>query len=101
MVCDLTKKSEGNAIGIGLADFATQRLVDKIDAESMYVNALSASDPEHVKIPMTLENDRQAIEAALSTIGTVRRKTLKIVRIRNTKLLDELIVAEPCLRSPV
>ena len=97
VVCDLTKKSEGNAIGIGLADFATRRLVDKIDAESMYVNALSASDPEHVKIPMTLENDRQAIEAALSTIGTVRGETLKIVRIRNTKLLDELIVSEPCL----
>lgn len=97
VVCDLTKKSEGNAIGIGLADFATRRLVDKIDAKSMYVNALSASDPEHVRIPMTLENDRQAIEAALSTIGRVKRETLKIVRIKNTKLLDELMVSESCL----
>ena len=30
-VLDLTKKSDGNAIGIGLADFTTRRLVNKID----------------------------------------------------------------------
>jgi len=31
VVCDLTDKTEGNADGVGLADFVIQRLVDKID----------------------------------------------------------------------
>jgi hypothetical protein len=33
VVCNLTKNTDGNADGIGLADFVTRRLVDKIDLE--------------------------------------------------------------------
>jgi hypothetical protein len=97
VVCDLTQKSEGNAIGVGLADFITRKLADKIDMDAMYVNAMAASDPEHVRIPMILTNDRQAIDAAISTIGMIQPESLKIVRIQNTKQLDEIIVSEPCL----
>ena len=97
VVCDLTDKSEGNAVGIGLADFTTRRLVDKIDLEAMYVNALTASDPEHVKIPMTLKTDREAVHAAMSTIGQIRSEALRMVRIRNTKQLEEMWMSEACL----
>ena len=97
VVCDLTEKSEGNAVGIGLADFTTRRLVDKIDLEAMYVNALTASDPEHAKIPMTLKTDREAVHAAMSTIGRIRSEALRMVRIRNTKQLEDMWVSEACL----
>jgi hypothetical protein len=33
VVCNLTNNTAGNADGIGLADFVTRRLVDKIDLE--------------------------------------------------------------------
>jgi hypothetical protein len=99
VVCDLTEKSEGNAIGIGLADITTRRLVEKIDPNAMYANAAAASDPEHVKIPMTMPNERQAIDAAVSSIGAVDEEALKIVRIKSTKHLDEMIVSEPCLAA--
>ena len=45
VVCDLTAHTYGNAIGIGSADFATRRLVDKIDWEATYVNGLTACSP--------------------------------------------------------
>ncbi|NIS72510.1 MAG: hypothetical protein GTO12_27320, partial [Proteobacteria bacterium] len=62
IVRDLTKDSEGNAVGIGMADFVLKRLVEKVDREATYVNAITGGDPEHAKIPLTLENDREAIE---------------------------------------
>jgi len=97
IVRDLTEKSEGNAIGLGLADIITERLFNKIDREAMNVNALTASDPEHVKIPMTMVNDAEAIFAATSTIGMTPLEELKIVWIKNTKTLDKMIVSKPCV----
>lgn len=97
VVCDLTAKSEGNAIGVGLADFITQRLFDKIDREVMNVNALTASDPEHARIPMVLLNDQQAISAAMATIGMIQPEQIRLVHIKNTKRLEKIIVSERCI----
>ena len=41
-VRDLTKETNGNAQGLGLADFTTKQLVDKIDYSQTYLNALPA-----------------------------------------------------------
>lgn len=96
-VCDLTKKSAGNAIGVGLADFITRRLFNKIDMEAMNVNGLTAADPEHARIPMVLENDGAVIRAAMSTIGSIPTDKMRIVRIKNTKALETLHVSKSCL----
>ena len=42
-VLDLTDGSHGNAAGLGLADFTTQRLVEKVDFAAFYINCLTAS----------------------------------------------------------
>lgn len=39
-VLNLADSSYGNALGIGLADLTTRKLVDKIDYNAMYVNTL-------------------------------------------------------------
>lgn len=93
VVCDLSEKSEGNAFGIGLADFITRGLVDKIDWESTLVNALIGGSPEHAKVPLTLPSDREAIMVAVESIGVVSPSALKIIRIRNTKSLGEVDVS--------
>ena len=46
-VRSLTPASHGNAIGIGLADVASKSLVDSIDPDSIFVNALSSMTPGH------------------------------------------------------
>jgi hypothetical protein len=94
VVCGLTEKSGGNADGVGIADFITRRLFDKIDTRALYVNALAGSEPEHARIPMTLADDREAVAAAINTIGLVPLERLRVIRICNTLRLDEVEVSE-------
>ena len=93
VVCDLTEKTAGNADGIGIADFCTRRLVEKIDLKALYVNALAGAEPEHAKIPLTLENDLDAIRAAIGSVGLIPVEKLKVMRIRNTMQLEKLEVS--------
>jgi hypothetical protein len=90
VVCDLTDVSKGNADGVGIADFITERLYRKIDREALYVNALAGSEPEHARIPMVLPTDRDAVEAGIATIGPVHAGSLRLVRIANTRDLEYL-----------
>jgi len=94
VVCDLTAKTEGNADGIGIADFVTQKLVNKINFEALYVNAMAGGEPEHARIPMTLKSDREAIKSAIETVGLIPPEALKIIRIKNTLELNELEVSK-------
>jgi hypothetical protein len=93
VVCDLTDVSGGNADGVGIADFITDRLYNKIDRRALYVNALAGSEPEHARIPMVLPTDREAVEAAIATIGPVDSDSLRLVHITNTKDLATLEVS--------
>ena len=93
-VRDLTPKSNGNACGIGLADFTTQRLVDKIDYNATYVNCISGQRPEGAKIPMTFKTDKESLDAALATSGLINPEKAKIMWIKNTLELEELCVSE-------
>ena len=94
---DLHDDSYGNAMGVGLADFVSRRLVDKIDCTATYINGLTGLSPESARIPITFDTDRQAVEAALGTIGLVKPEEARIVRIQNTLLLEELDVSEALL----
>jgi len=94
VVCDLTQQSEGNAVGVGIADMITQRLFDKIDMEAFNMNTLTGVCPEMGKIPLTLKNDREAINAAIKCVGLIPVEKLKIMRIKNTSYLGELDISE-------
>ena len=96
-VRDLTDTSEGNAIGIGEADFTTRRLVDKIDFQATALNCVTSCCPESGKIPITYSTDRQAIAAALVTIRPNTLADLKLVHIKNTLELGKILVSRGCL----
>jgi hypothetical protein len=96
-VRDIHDDSYGNAMGVGLADFVSRRLVNKIDPTATYINGLAGLSPESARIPVTLDTDREAVEAALGTIGLVKPEEARIVRIQNTLLLEELEVSEALL----
>jgi hypothetical protein len=95
-VRDLTPETRGNAHGIGLADFTTTRLVRAIDRQATLANALTALHPEAARIPLHFETDREAIDAALATIGLAGADRPRVVRIRNTRSLGEVAVSEAC-----
>ncbi|MGD1975099.1 MAG: lactate racemase domain-containing protein [Desulfobacterales bacterium] len=94
MVCDLTEGSEGNAVGVGIVDIITQRLLDKIDMDALNINTITGVCPEMGKIPLTLKNDRDAVEIAIKCVGLIPNNKLKIMRIKNTGLLSDVDVSE-------
>lgn len=91
---DLTPQTEGNANGVGTADFTTQRLVDKTDLEVTYANGLTSTVVAPTKIATTLPNDREAIQAAIKTCNVLDFNQAKLVRIKNTLVLGEIEVSE-------
>ena len=93
-VRDLSEASHGNALGIGLADFTTQRLVDKMDRRAMYANCLTARRTDAVRIPFDFDNDRDVMQAALELVGGPAART---ARIRNTLQIETLQVSESLL----
>ena len=96
-VRDFTPKTDGNATGLGNADFTTRRLVDKINTHISYMNAITSSCPEAVRIPPYFDSDREAIETALNTVGDIPPQKARIVRILNTLKLEEMMISEAML----
>jgi hypothetical protein len=98
-VLDLTEESHGNATGIGLADFTTQRLYEAIDLPATTLNGLTAMSPDHIKLPVILENDREVIKWACQTLGPAKEGKVSMAYIRNTMQLEELAVSENILEK--
>ena len=92
-VRDLTPMTHGNAQGIGLADFTTRRLVNKIDYKALYINSLTAYRTDSCKIPMTFENDREALKTAIDMAGVENHEEYKAVWIKNTLDLEKIAIS--------
>ncbi len=99
VVLGLTEESHGNAIGIGLADYTTQRLVNDMDAGATSINAMAGMSPEKGRIPIPLITDKEAVEAALDTIGPVDPEEARVVHIKNTLEIADLHVSEALLEE--
>lgn len=97
LVRDLTETTAGNAVGMGLADFSTRRLANKINFQYTYTNALTGLSPMRSKMPIIFETDRDAIEGALRTIGLTDPPEAKVARIKNTLDLEYLHASEALL----
>ena len=98
-VRDITEESDGNATGIGLADFTTTRLVDKIDRHATYMNGITALGPQKSKIPFYYDTDSEAIAVALDTIGLTEPEDARVIRIESTLRLTELDISEVLLED--
>lgn len=94
VLLDLTERSHGNANGIGTADIVSKRLVEKMNLEQTYPNALTSTVTGPVKIPLTLDNDYDVIRAAVKTCNAINLNKTRIVRLKNTLSLSEFWVSE-------
>ena len=94
---DLTPTTAGNAVGMGLADFGTRRLANKVNFHSTYTNSLTGLSPMRSKLPIIFETDREAIQGALKTVGLTEPPDAKVARIRNTLALEYLQASEALL----
>jgi len=96
---DLSDKTGGNAIGIGLADFVHRRVVEKMDPAITAVNSITAVAPEKAMVPITLPSDRKALEAAFQSIGPWNTDSVRMAWIINTAELKHLAVSSALARE--
>ena len=97
VVLDLTEKTGGNANGVGTADFTTRRLVDKTDFQALYANGITSTVVRPNAIPTTLACDLDAIRAAVKTCNALDLSKVRLVRIKNTLQLGEIMISEAML----
>jgi len=98
-VRDLTKESHGNATGIGMADYITKRLLDKIDYPSTHLNCIMGMSPEYGRIPLFFEKDRKALFVAHENSGAFNPQDLRVLWVKNTLELEYLYASEPLLKE--
>jgi len=97
VVLDLTKMTNGNATGLGLADVITRKLYDAIDYPSTYANVITSAYLDGALIPIAMPTDQQALQLAVKTLVRVKQGQARIVRIRDTLSIDKISVSEPML----
>lgn len=101
----LTAKAQGNALGVGLADFITRRLRDAIDEQKTFVNAITTGDMQRMAIPCTLADDRELFAKISERYGEKRwmliPNTLHVERIFvSADLAQELRQHPRCQVAP-
>ncbi len=93
----LTEASHGNAVGLGLADLISRRLRDAMDDQATAINVITSGFLDRGKIPLTLPDDRTAVETALLRLPPESRRRPRLVHIQDTLHVAELDVSEALL----
>jgi len=93
-VRELSANGYGNAVGLGMADVTTDRLVSRVNWEPSYINSLTASNPGGVRTPIHFSTDRECLERLAPTAGKVDLGEVTWGWIHNTLELERLAVSE-------
>ena len=93
----LTDETHGNATGIGISEFTNQRTADAIDRKITAINCITGLHPTAAMIPIAYETDGEAISQALHTCGLVEPPHAKVIQIKDTLHLADVLVSEKYL----
>jgi len=95
----LTEISEGNALGMGFADFVPASLAAGLDFRKTYINCFTAGAAglRRSRMPMVLPDEESCIKAALSMCGRGFDEPRRVVRIHSTLHLTRCWVSDAVL----
>jgi hypothetical protein len=93
-VLGLTERTHGNANGLGVADTTTRQTFDSIDFEKTYPNALTSTVIAPVRLPMVMDTDKMAIQAAIKTCNILKEENARVVHIQTTLAMNRIRVSE-------
>ncbi|MBT2648747.1 DUF2088 domain-containing protein [Bacillus sp. ISL-34] len=99
VVLGLTEKTHGNANGIGMADMTTKAVMNEIEWEKGYANALTSTVTDVVKLPMFLDTQELAVKAAIKTCNAYDLNKVRVVRIKNTLEIGEIWISESMMEE--
>ena len=97
IVKGISPASQGNACGIGIADYVLRKGYAQIDFPKTYTNCISSGNPEAGKIPIIVEYEFEGIVSSLKTSVGVDYDAIKIVEIKSTLELDKVFVSAALL----
>lgn len=97
VILDITEKSHGNATGAGVADIISYRFANKIDFASTYTNIITSKAFRFGAMPLYANSDADAIRMAMAHAFLKEPNKARIVRIKNTLLLEEIECSVACL----
>lgn len=98
-VLDISPESHGSFIGLGMADVTTKRAFKKLQTNATYFNMITSTVLKVGKIPMVLEDDRLALQTAVKTLTGVDHNRVRLVYIKNTLSLEQILVSEALLEE--
>jgi hypothetical protein len=99
-VLDVSPETRGNALGIGLADLTTDRLVRAIDPKPMILNSTTSNFLTRARVPLSLPPDRELLATCLDTCWRIAWDEARMVVIPNTLELADLYVT-PAMAADV
>jgi hypothetical protein len=86
----LTEETHGNAAGVGMAEFCSQRVVDQIDLKITKINCVTGGHSVGAMLPVYYDTEREVFETALQSIGLVTPPKAKVQWIRDTLHVAEV-----------
>ncbi len=96
---ELHPSSQGNAIGVGLADFITRRLRDAIDEQKTFLNTFTTGHMGRAKIPVTFRDDEELFQRLAGRYGEdgwlIIPNTLHLETLYASPNLRESLAANP------
>jgi hypothetical protein len=95
----VTPESEGNAVGLGLADFTTRAVANRIDLAKMYLNAVTSTTAEGAYLPVILPDQRSVLQAVVATCWQEATAAVRLCQICSTLHLDEILVSPALYRD--
>jgi len=90
----LTKQSHHNVCGLSAADITTRRMMNDIDLDVTWTNVVTATMLNGGKLPVYANNDKDAILICIRTCNNIDFNKAKVVRIKNTAEMENILVSE-------
>jgi hypothetical protein len=97
---DLSDRSYGNAVGLGMADVIHSQMLPKIDWVPTRINSLTASTPAAIRTPINFPSDRENLEVLWPTVGKFDASEVTIGWIGNSLEIAHLALSSN-LRSDI
>ncbi|MDF1494675.1 lactate racemase domain-containing protein [Caproiciproducens sp. CPB-2] len=90
----LSEESHHNGAGIASADVTTRQCLRSVDWGTTWTNMITATTLNGGRIPLYMNNDRQAILLAIRTCNGIDFEDVTLARIKNTLSMNEIEISQ-------
>lgn len=95
VVMSLTPESGGNAIGIGMADFCTHKMIRQMNKSITYLNVLTSQNVIAARLPIHFATAKETIARAMQSLGVgCTAENVRMIRILDTLNLTRVDASE-------